>query len=560
MKKVDPIEQNTLNALIERLNDNPQDEALREEIRTFDHVSRKAYFTNTWQVRIGGYLLLIGIAVVVISLQIISLNKKKAVVISDEKPENIILHNKNARFWMMTGGIVIVAAALIAAYLSNSELENQFTQAAGRSTDRDEKGEQMFTEKQDELPKPESDSVILDTMNEIIMNEKYTFPSWALIKQNFPSFRGPGSNGISYQKNIPVQWDGPGNQNIKWKLKIPLQGYSSPIVWDDKVFITAASNNNRELYCIDKNSGKILWTSRAENIPGSPPKSPETSDDTGLAAPTPTTDGTHIYAIFGNGDIIAVDLNGKLKWSKNLGMPVNHYGHSSSLVMFENKLIVQYDQRRSAKLMALSAEDGSIIWSTERKVNISWASPIVVHTGNRNEIILSSDPYVASYDPQNGKELWKVECMSGEVGPSAAYANGIVFAMNEYASLVAIDVKTQKILWEDNEYLSEVPSPLAFDDMVIIPTVYGIVVCYDAKSGDLLWEHEFDNGFYSSPIKVDGKIYLLDRKGTMQIIKASGKFELIAEPKLGERSDCTPAFADGHIYIRAGDLLYCIGK
>jgi outer membrane protein assembly factor BamB len=183
-----------------------------------------------------------------------------------------------------------------------------------------------------------------------------------------------------------------------------------------------------------------------------------------------------------------------------------------------------------------------------------------VNTGNRDEIMLISDPSVASYDPNTGQELWKVDCMSGEVGPSLAYANGIVFAMNDYAVLVAIDVKTHKILWEDNEYLSDVPSPVAFDDVVIIPTSYGVVAAYDAKSGDKLWEAEFDNGFYSSPVLVEGKVYMLDRKGIMHIFKASRSYEKVSEAAIGIKSDCTPAFADGKVFIRADEYLFCIGK
>jgi outer membrane protein assembly factor BamB len=564
MKKVDPIEQHTLNLLIERLNENPDDEALREEIRTFDYISRKAYFTNTWQVRTGGYLLLIGIATVIISLQIISLKKKKEPLISDQKPESIILNQKKSRFWISVGGVVIVASALIAAFLTHSELEDKFTQKATLKDIQVVENEENITEDQDiDFAEEEiTDTNVVDssTTEKEVEIVKYKAASWSEIKHNFPSFRGPGGNGIAFQKNIPTKWDGATGQNIKWKLKIPLHGYSSPIVWGTKVFITGADENNRELYCIDINSGKILWTAKAKDIQGSPGKSPKTTDDTGLSAPTPTTDGTHVYAIFGNGDIIAVDMDGKQVWAKNLGMPVNHYGHSSSLIMHEDKLIVQYDQRKSSKVIALSGENGELIWSTERKVKISWASPVVINTGSKDEIILISDPLVSSYNPNTGKENWKVDCMTGEVGPSVAYANGIVFAMNEYASLVAIDVKTQEILWEDNEYLSEVPSPVAYEDFVIIPTAYGVVVCYDAKNGEMLWEQEFDNGFYSSPILVEGKVYMLDRKGIMHIFKASRTFELVSEAPLGVKSDCTPAFANGKILIRADEYLFCIGK
>ncbi|RLD82326.1 MAG: hypothetical protein DRJ07_08290 [Bacteroidetes bacterium] len=265
--------------------------------------------------------------------------------------------------------------------------------------------------------------------------------------------------------------------------------------------------------------------------------------------------------MFSNGDIIAIDMEGKKVWARNLGVPSNHYGHSSSLMMFRNMVIVQYDQRKASKVMALATKTGQTLWTTNRDVKISWASPVVVYTGKQTEIILTSDPYVASYNPYTGKENWKLDCLFGEVGPSVVYADGIVFAQNEYARLVAIKLgEKPEILWEDDEYLSDVPSPVATKKYLFNATSYGAVVCHDAKTGKKLWEKEFDNGFYSSPIMVEGKIYLIDKKGVMHIFSASDKFNLIAEPALGEGSDCTPAFAEGRVYIRGSKNLYCIGK
>jgi len=168
---------------------------------------------------------------------------------------------------------------------------------------------------------------------------------------------------------------------------------------------------------------------------------------------------------------------------------------------------------------------------------------------------------VASYNPENGKELWKLECISGEVGPSVAYADGIVFSVNEYSKLTAIQVDDNpKILWEDTEYLSDVPSPVATEKFLFLATSYGTVVCYDAKTGNKYWFKEFGNTIYSSPILAEGKIYLMDSKGVMHIFKADKNFSIIGEPQLGEGSFCTPAFKDGKILIRGNKNLYCIGK
>ena len=383
----------------------------------------------------------------------------------------------------------------------------------------------------------------------------------AELNSNWTSFRGPGDNGVAYQKNIPVSWDGKSGNNIRWKTEIPLPGYNSPVIWKDKIFLTGANENKREVYCIDVNSGKILWRTAVAKIPGSPDQVPKVNRETGFSAPTVTTDGIRVYAIFANGDISALDFDGKKVWDKNLGLPKNHYGHSSSLIMYQDKVIVQYDQTGNASVMALYGKTGEVAWKTVRNVRVSWASPILVNTGNRMELILAADPYVASYDPENGKELWKIDCISGEVGPSAAYADGVVYSVNEYSKLAAVKIGgTPEILWEDNEYLSDVPSPVATGKYLFLVTSYGVAVCYDAKKGSKYWTKEFGNTIYASPVLADGKIYLLNSKGTMYIFNADKTFSLMGEPQLDEGSFCTPAFTDGRIIIRGDKNLYCIGK
>jgi len=186
---------------------------------------------------------------------------------------------------------------------------------------------------------------------------------------------------------------------------------------------------------------------------------------------------------------------------------------------------------------------------------------VIVNTGSQYEVILAADPIVSSYNPLTGKENWQIDCIFGEVGPSVAYADKVVYAVNEYAILVAIDISDKpKILWESDEYLSDVPSPIATKDLLFMATSYGVMVCYDAKTGEILWEHEFDNGFYSSPMLADGKIYLMDMQGIMHIFKAESKFEMVAASPLGEKCMTTPAFSEGKIYIRGNDHLFSIGK
>jgi outer membrane protein assembly factor BamB len=284
------------------------------------------------------------------------------------------------------------------------------------------------------------------------------------------------------------------------------------------------------------------------------------TDDTGFAAPTVTTDGKAVYAIFSNGDIICFDYNGNRKWAKNLGVPDNHYGHSSSLLLYKTILIVQYDHNRARNLIGLNTQNGDISWNTGRPGHISWSSPILINDGSRDQVIVNNEPYVAGYDPLTGKELWKMECLSGEIGPSPAFANGLVFAVNAYAKLAAIKPgSSPKIVWENEDFLPDVSSPVAWKDFLIVTTSAGEVACYNTKDGTLFWKQEFDIGFYASPVIADGKIYLMNRDGKMHIMKADKNYSLIAEPMLNEKSDCTPAFAKGRIYLRGKKNLYCIG-
>ncbi len=583
LKRADPIKTETINLLVQRLNLHPEDAELRNQIRELDLLVRKAYFTNQWQIRTGAYILLICLALLIISLQMIASQQKP-----DPKPgeilkESFLVNQRNTRRWIAIGGGLLIITALILTFLTNNELKTRFNIAASGKIMVAVDSMPNTIENEDVPLISEKETTESDTSQKIIpiqMKDTSVNQSIAVsevqtikpvttkagvtekeIKKNFTSFRGFGGNGISYHKNVPTQWNGPENKNIKWKVPIPLQGFNSPIIWGDKIFVSGASNSQREVYCIDRLTGKIIWTAKVDQIEGSPESAPEVTPDTGHAAPTLTTDGTFVYAIFSTGDVIALDMKGKRLWARNLGVPKNHYGYSSSLMLYNDKLIIQYDQNKGAKIMALNTQTGETVWSTDRKVRISWASPILVNTGAAMELMLIADPLVASYNPETGVERWELNCMSGEVGASLVYADGIVFAMNEYASLVAIKLgTTPQILWKNDAYLSDVPSPVATDKFLFIATSYGVVVCYDAKSGEKYWEHEWNNGFYSSMMLNGNNIYLIDKKGITHIFKADKTFVEVAASPIGEAVFATPAFSDGNLYIRTEKNLYCVGK
>jgi len=559
--RIDPLNTTALNALTERLKSNPADEKLRDEIRELDLLARKAFFTNQWQVRAGGYMLLISVLVMFICLKSIEAMQTQLPAMPTSDKSDFWNNEKLKSKWVTYTGIGVVAMSFLLAFLTHQQLgKNLSTASTEKIATKDSVQNSAIPNKQSDEKQVATNQPTKDSTSNNKKVVAREFPTQEEIKNNFPSFRGPNGIGLSNHKNIPVNWDGKSGKNIKWKFEIPLAGNNSPIIWNDRVFISGAKDQKKQIYCIDINSGKLLWT--CDIASDNSGQAPQVSAETGQAAPTLTTDGIRVYGIFSTGDLIAVDWDGKKVWSKNLGLPQNHYGHSSSLIMFNNLVIVQFDQRSGAFVAAFDGKSGKEIWKTPRPdVKISWSSPILIHSKSGAEVVLGSEPFVISYNAANGKELWRMDCLSGEVGPSLAYSNGLVFSVNEYAKLAAIEIgASPKIKWEDTEFLSDVPSPVANDEYLFLSTSYGTVVCFDAKTGTKFWTKELGNNVYASPMIVEGKVYLLDKKGVMHILKIDKTYTVVGTPQIGESAVSTPAFADGKIILRGEKNLFCVGK
>jgi outer membrane protein assembly factor BamB len=548
LKIVDPLNNPALTSLLQKLQLDPSDEELRDEIRAIDLLARKAYFSSQWQIRTGGFMLLGGVVLFIVCLKIMKELRPRIPQPGKLRSEDSILRSKSlARRLIATGGAILLVVALLFALLSYDELTDKGVLKLGRIM-------KMGKEPEDDIVGQSVDRFRL------IQEGAIDYATAEEQRENWPSFRGPGGIGIAGAENAPTFWDGKSGEGILWKASLPKPGLNSPILWQELLFLSGADEDGQEVYCFNRNTGELLWSRQINDIPGSPDVLPEVSPDTGYAAPTMTTDGQRVFAIFPTGDIVCFDFEGNRVWAKNLGMPENHYGHASSLIMYKSRLLVQYDDAAEPRLIALEAATGEPQGEIQREVATSWASPILVNTGSHHELILSATPYLTSYNPETGEELWRIECLMGEVGPSPSYAAGRVFAVNQFAILAAIDIEKGAILWEAYEDLPDASSPLATDRYLIVPTSYGVVTCFNAGTGEVLWTHEFDNGFYSSPILVGDKVYLMDRSGVMHIFMATEEFQLVEEAELGERSDSTPAFMDGLIYIRGIENLYCIGN
>jgi outer membrane protein assembly factor BamB len=571
-----PIDNKTIPALVKRLSENPDDEALKAEIRAFDLMARKAYFNSQWQLRTGIYLMFLGIIISILAVRFVLSAKSKLNEIDSVEKVNG-LDKLVAQKWVISVGSAIVLLALVSGMLSSNSLKEymvnenavgqegeptgQTAQAAAdqapASTDQPNQAGTPATTESSATPAETAPAPSAET----VAAKPAGLPTQAELKANYPFFRGPEGDGVAFQKNTPTDWNGAGGKNVVWKVKVPKAGFSSPIIWGDQLFVTGADAQARMVYCYDKNSGKLLWEAAADNIQGSPSAMPKVTADTGLAAPTMATDGRAVFAIFATGDVIAFDMGGKRLWARNLGVPDNHYGHGSSLIVYKDKLLIQYDTNRAGKLLGLDTQTGNTVWETARSSKISWSSPILVNTGSRTEVILTTNPNVNGYDPQTGKELWNIACLSGEVGPSAAYTDGMVFAANEYAKLVGIKIggASPEAVWEADEFLPEVSSPLAVNGLLFVATTYGVLACYDAKTGTKNWSQEYGDPFYSSPVYADGKVYITDMTGKTHIVKATKEYQLVGTPELGEKAVCSAVFQEGRVYLRGMNNLYCLG-
>jgi outer membrane protein assembly factor BamB len=524
-----------------------------------ESASIEAYLTSRWQIKTGTYLLLVGGIVLAISLKIFT-NLRVKIEQAEKVTEAFLRARANAQYLLFIAGGLVLGLSLVSAVLSNDYLKSyqsvevvQETEAAQGDV---EVGSEVI-ESNETASASTTQETLAPSDQQQAVSQQAGF-SREDFKKNQAVFRGYMGLGVSYHKNIPINWNGSTMENIKWKVPIGKRGFNTPVIWGGHIFLSGGDNQSRIVACYNRHTGQLVWEKEVKDIPGSPASPPRVTDS-GLAAPTMAVDGKQVYAIFATGDVVSFDLKGNKVWGRNLGVPSNLYGHSSSLQVWENKLIIQYDTNTKGRMLVLNTSTGESIWDVDRPVNTSWASPALIEVDGKIQIVTSSDPFVMGHDLQTGAEIWRVEAMMGEVGPSVAYEDGLVFATNEYARLVAVEPKPgTEYTWDDDEYLSEASSPVAYGGLLYLATSYGVLVCYDTKTGEKQWEKEFDEGFYSSPMIADGKLYIIDLAGITHILKAGREGTVISEPDLGEGGYALPVFADGAVYLRGTENLYCI--
>ena len=544
--KVRLVEARELLPLKIALREDPKNEPLKQQIRQLDQQLRQDYFRREQLASRGAWLLLAGAAVFLAALQLARHLRHPPLAsprLSPRPPDPLRAASRVATAVTAT---TLALAGLTLAFFSGTtpQWRGKLTNAPATTA-----------------AAPAGGAAALDPG---------WFPEAAAVAANWPYFRGPASAGTTTLPNIPEAWDGAAGTRVLWKTAIDLPGENSPIVWENRVYLTGATAKRRELYCMDALTGALLWKAPVSTPQSERAEAPEVGEDTGFAAPTAATDGRRVFASFANGDIAGFTSEGKRLWARSLGTPENIYGHATSLTMWRNRVIVVFDQGEAdaakSKIIALDATTGEPVWTTPRPVANSWATPILINHQGREQIITSSDPWVIAYDPATGKELWKVKCLRGDVATSPTYANGLVYVACDQTCVAAIkpdgsgDVSETKIAWKyEDGGLPDMCSMLC-DGPRVYSLVFGILHAFDALTGEHLWEFETKAKFQASPALANGHIYLLASDGTM-IIGEAGKdgFKEISRSPLGEGAGASPAFAPGRIILRGKKHLFCIG-
>ena len=538
--KVRLVESSELRPLKAALREDPKNEPLKAQVRAIDQQLRADYFRRERLASRGGWCLMGGAAVFILALQLARSLKRPPfpMPVIALRPADPIRQSAIAA--RAVAGSALVLAGLTLALVWGNDRQWQLAPAAPGVAVAD----------------PVTDAA--------------WFPAAADVAANWPRFRGPDGSGISKLPDLPETFDGASGKNVRWKSPVALPGENSPVIWGDRVFVTGATAKKREVYCFDTNTGTLLWQEPVSTPQSERAEPPEVMEDTGFAAPTAATDGRRVFAIFANGDLAGFSAAGKRLWARSLGAPENMYGHAASLLLWQNRVIVVYDQGMAedekSKVLAFDAGTGEPVWSTPRPVNNSWVSPIVIEVKGQPQLITSADPFVIAYDPATGKELWRVKCMKGDVAPSPVFANGLVYVACDQTCIAAIrpdgsgDVTKTHLAWQQEDAGLPDMSSLLCDGPRLYTLVFGVFYAFDALTGAALWEKDLDAQFQSSPCIFNGRIHLLTTKGELITGEATNEgFKEISRSALGEGAGTSPALAPGRIYLRGKKNLFCIG-
>ena len=388
------------------------------------------------------------------------------------------------------------------------------------------------------------------------------FASWAACAcaQNaggtldWNTFRGP-DGGVSPWSRAPMAWDGASDQGVRWKTPLQVPGVSSPVLSGKQVYLTEGNEKERAVLAFDADDGHPLWRRVVADGGQGAPLPPVS--DYGLAMPTPTCDTNGVYALFGTGDLAAFSPDGRLLWQLYLKRPTLGYGFASSPCVFSNLVFVQFDHHAAGRLLAVETTTGRIRWDVARSRGASWSSLMVVPGADGKPVVVANaNGSTTGYDLA-GHMVWDVDGATGEVAPSPAWWNGCIYSVNIGSTLFCHTVQGTK-KWGYHGHLSDSASPIILNGLLFMVTSGGKLTALDADTGQELWLHDAP-GCYASLIASGNAVYALGRDGTTLIFQADRTFHAIAQNRIGDAADATPAMSDGRLYLRSNKWLWCIG-
>jgi outer membrane protein assembly factor BamB len=390
----------------------------------------------------------------------------------------------------------------------------------------------------------------------------------------WPEWRGPLATGEGPQANPPLEWSE--EKNVRWKVEVPGRGKSSPVVWGDLVFLTAAvpSPNAPSVLLFtalayNRADGKLRWQRTLNEL-----KPHEgTHPDGTFAGGSVMTDGKRLYAYFGSRGLYALDLEGKVLWEKQLGTMStrNAFGEGSSPTLFGDTIVVNWDHEGADFIVALDASNGKERWRAERDEPTSWATPLVVVHDKKPQVVVSATNKVKSYDLATGRVLWETSGMTANAIPSPVSSDGVVYLASGFrgSALLAVRLADAQgditgkpaIVWSYDRDTPYVPSPLLYKDaLYFLKSNSGVLTRIDARTGKPSYTERLEKvaNVYSSPVAAAGRVYVTGRDGVTAVLGAGPELKVLATNKVADDVDASPALVDGEMYLRSIKYLYRI--
>ena len=396
------------------------------------------------------------------------------------------------------------------------------------------------------------------------------------MKADWPQFRGPDGQGHSKEKNVPLEWSD--EKNVKWKMAVPGKGFSSPVIFNKQIWMTSAENEGKSLHaiCLDKTSGKLIHNIKVITTDNPGPL----HRLNGYASPTPAIDKEHVFVHFGPRGTACLNKKGEVIW-KNTNLDYNVIqGGASSPILHNEVLFLTCDGIDFQFLVALEKQTGKVIWKQDRGhleaaaqkraiAKMSYSTPLIQSVGGTNQLVCSGADHVASYNINDGKEIWWMPYNGFSIVGRPSYGNSLFYVVGsirqDHFCIYAIQpgkgqLKNKQIKWKYSKGVPHVSSPILVDTEIYFVHDGGVASCLNAITGELIWNERLGGNYDASPIEIQNRLYFLNREGKTTVLSAGKKFDKLATNQLKGIFKASPAVADEALFLRSDTHLFRIEK